>query len=65
MLLAIGYPVRYRVIRSHGARDWNHIYVVVGLPPGEPTRWAPLDATVPMPPGWEAPDVAARKDFAV
>lgn len=65
MLLSIGYPVHYRVIRSEGARDWNHIYVMVGLPPQKPERWVALDATVAMPPGWQSPRIAAKRDFPV
>ena len=68
MLMSVGYPVRLRVIRSRGEDDWNHIYALVGLPPGKPTRWVPLDTTVPgSRPGWQPPrrEIAACRDFAV
>ncbi len=65
-LRSIGYPVAFRVIRSKGAPTWSHIYVMVGLPPTGPTKWVPLDTTVPgAPPGWEAPAnmIVAKRDF--
>jgi hypothetical protein len=67
MLQSVGYPVRARVIRTTDADDWNHIYLLVGLPPRAPARWVPLDASVNKPPGWEAPRsmVADMRDFNV
>lgn len=65
-LRSIGYPVAFRVIRAKGAPTWSHIYVMVGLPPTGPTKWVPLDTTVPgAPPGWEAPAnmIQAKRDF--
>jgi hypothetical protein len=77
-LMACGYPVRFRVIQTKGASSWSHIYLLVGVPPTNPTKWIPLDASVNKPAGWEAPgaaDVARTgrpagmvvkvKDFAV
>lgn len=66
-LQSIGYPVRLRVIRTKTASDWNHIYALVGLPPRNPTKWIPLDASLPKPAGWEAPAsmVADKRDFRV
>lgn len=65
LLGSVGYPTRFRVIRTKGASDWNHIYVMVGIPPRDPQEWVPLDASVNRKMGWEAPAamVAARKDF--
>lgn len=68
MLGSIGYPTRLRVIRTKTAKDWNHIYCLVGLPPQNPTRWVPIDLSVPgAEPGWEAPanKIAQHKDFDV
>jgi transglutaminase-like putative cysteine protease len=64
---AIGYPVKLRVIWSKGSEDWNHIYVLVGLPPEHPDKWVPLDASVDKPAGWEVPssEVVRFKDFEV
>jgi len=61
MLQAIGYPVKLRVIQTVGSPDWSHIYLVVGLPPEQPSKWASLDASVNEPPGWEAPASQIRK----
>jgi hypothetical protein len=55
LLMTIGYPVKMKTIRTKDFADWNHIYLVVGLPPGKPTKWRALDASVKQPAGWEAP----------
>lgn len=71
LLGAIGYPTRLRVIRTRDAGlppgEFNHIYVLVGLPPNAPQKWVPLDASVNEPAGWEAPRdmVAEHKDYEV
>jgi hypothetical protein len=67
MLQAIGYPVKMRVIQTVGAPDWNHIYLLVGLPPGEPRYWVALDASVDKPAGWAPPRQMIKrvKDFDV
>lgn len=67
MLQSVGYPVKLRVIQTVDSTDWNHIYVLVGLPPQGPKQWVSLDASVDKPAGWQAPRdiVAAVKDFEV
>ena len=70
MLGAIGFPVKSRIIQTTDADSWNHIYLLVGLPPRNPPKqagapgtarlssgqgWIPLDASVTKPAGWEAP----------
>lgn len=62
-----GYPVKLRVIRTTTSDDWNHIYTVIGVPPMDPKKWVPLDASVAKEAGWEAPAsmIAAKKDFPV
>jgi transglutaminase-like putative cysteine protease len=64
---SIGIPCRFKVIRTKGSNDWNHIYAQAGLPRANPTRWYNLDASVNMPFGWEAPPsmVAASRVFRV
>jgi transglutaminase-like putative cysteine protease len=52
---AIGLPCRFKVIRTRGANEWNHIYAQVGLPRRKPIRWISMDGSVNMPLGWEAP----------
>lgn len=65
LLLSVGYPVMGRIIRTTKAEDWDHIFVVVGLPPGAPTKWVGLDPSVDRPAGWTAPRemIAAKLDF--
>jgi predicted transglutaminase-like cysteine proteinase len=66
LLMSLGYPVRTKTIQTKDSDDWNHIYLQVGLPPGKPTKWKTLDASVPRPAGWEAPEsiiAKARVDY--
>lgn len=56
LLMAAGYRCRFRVIGlTEGS--YEHVYVVAGIPPGEPNeepeKWVPLDPTQPYEPGWE------------
>ena len=55
MLQSIGYPVKLRVIQTTNSSDWNHIYIRVGLPPGNPTHWMDLDGSENRPAGWAPP----------
>jgi transglutaminase-like putative cysteine protease len=61
----LGIPCRFKVIRTKGAPDWNHIYAELGFPRRAPQKWVPFDASVEMPFGWEAPPqmVEAAKIF--
>lgn len=52
---SLGMPCRFKVIRTKGAPEWNHIYAQIGFPRRDPTRWISFDASVDMPFGWEAP----------
>ncbi len=54
-LQSVGIPCRFKVIRTKGAREWNHIYPQAGFPRHAPTRWVSMDSSVNMPFGWEAP----------
>lgn len=54
-LQAVGIPCRFKVIRTKGAREWNHIYPQAGFPRHAPTKWVSMDSSVNMPFGWEAP----------
>lgn len=67
MLEAIGFHVAARVVQTVDAEDFNHIYLLCGVPPTQPTRWVPLDASVDRPPGWEAPKKILKRvrDFPV
>jgi hypothetical protein len=66
-LQSIGIPCRFKVIRTKGARDWNHIYPQAGFPRANPKRWVSMDSSVNMPFGWEAPPkmVADSRVFRV
>ena len=66
-LMSIGYPVRFRVIKTKNSSDWNHIFVLAGIPPRDAKQWVSLDATVDKPAGWHPPKsmISATKDFAV
>lgn len=61
LLMTIGYPVRSKTIQTKDSEDWNHIYLQVGLPPGNPRVWKTLDASVPRPAGWEAPSSIIKR----
>lgn len=67
LLQAIGYPVKCRVIQTVDSDDWNHIYLLCGLPPRGPTKWKVLDASMDKPAGWECPKkmIAKMRDFMV
>lgn len=66
-LESLGIPCRFKVIRTKGANDWNHIYAQAGFPRQRPVRWISMDASVNKPFGWEAPShmVAAARVFPV
>ncbi len=64
---SVGLPCRFKVIKTKGAPEWNHIYAQIGFPRRNPTKWISFDASVEMPLGWEAPAsmVDASKSFHV
>lgn len=66
-LESVGIPCRFKVIRTKGANDWNHIYAQAGFPRQKPKKWVSIDASVNKPFGWEAPPfmVAASRVFPV
>lgn len=66
-LQSIGIPCRFKVIRTKGANDWNHIYPQAGFPRLNPQKWVSMDSSVNMPFGWEAPPrmVADSRVFRV
>jgi len=69
MLESIGYPVKARVIQTVESPDFDHIYLMVGIPPhSEAPRWLALDASVSgKKPGWQPPHhmVKRYKDFPI
>lgn len=68
LLQHAGYPVRIRVIGMKGAQTFSHVYLKVGLPPNQPFRWIPLDASrEDKPAGWEYPieKVGLQREYDV
>lgn len=60
LLTAVGYPVKLHIMETknlQGKRegDWNHISILVGIPPRAPTQWLPLDGSLKQPAGWYPP----------
>lgn len=65
LLRSVGYPARFRIIRGVGAPDWSHIFVLAGVPPQNPSKWIPMDASLEASVGWQpaARHVLATRDF--
>jgi len=66
MYLSAGFPVRIKIIETKVAAqgrtspkepNWDHIFVLVGVPPENPEsgRWIPVDGSLQREVGWEAP----------
>jgi len=55
LLFSIGYPIKLKVVQTRPNKTWNHIYLLVGIPPYRPIQWIPLDASQPKEAGWEVP----------
>lgn len=60
-LMSVGIPCRFEVIQTKRSSTPDHIYIQGGFPKEAPTHWMSLDASVPMPPGWRAPDSMVAK----
>lgn len=59
LLLAIGHPVKIRVIQTTGKSSWSHVYLLTPRNHLQPEgQWIPVDASVNKPLGWEAPGAA-------
>jgi len=67
LLQSIGYPLRVRIIQSLGNDDYNHVYLMVGIPPSNPRYWIPADASMNWRFGKQAPKeiVMKKKDYEV
>lgn len=55
ILRHVGYPLKIRVIQTNGNDDFNHVYLTVGVPPSNPDKWIPVDASVGAGIGFQAP----------
>lgn len=73
MFMSVGYPIALRIMETKDpgtgrrAGTWNHIFLLVGVPPRDPKRWIPLDASLKAFPGWHPPKSITHKvrDFEV
>lgn len=66
-LQSIGYPIKIRIVQSTDSPDFNHIFLLVGLPPREPSKWYALDASLNKPAGWSPPKhmLKRTKDYDI
>ncbi len=66
-LQSIGYPIKIRIVQSKDSPDYNHIFLLVGMPPRGPRGWYSLDASMNKPAGWHPPKemLAKIKDYDV
>lgn len=55
LLQSVGYPIMFRVIGLKGSDQFQHIYLLVGLPPENPTRYKAYDPSMKHEAGWELP----------
>lgn len=62
-LMSVGIPCRLKVIQTKKSSTPDHIFIQGGTPKDRPTKWISLDASVPMPPGWEAPPSMVSREW--
>ena len=60
----IGYPALIRVIGTDN-QDFHHVYLCAGIPPHDPKKWVPLDASQDHGPGWEVAGITKQLDYEV
>jgi hypothetical protein len=61
LLWILGFATGAKIIGDE--HQYTHIYAIVGLPRVRPTRWVPLDTTVPKANvGWEPPKRARKRE---
>jgi hypothetical protein len=67
LLQSVGYPIKLKVIQTTGNDTWNHIYLLVGMPPNDPKKWLPADPTSGRELGYQAPKgmILKKKYFDV
>lgn len=53
---SVGLPVKVVVVSKTG-QLWDHVFLRVGYPPDNPTRWVSVDTTISPPSGREIPYV--------
>jgi len=62
-LMSVGIPCRFKVIQTTKSSTPDHIFIQAGTPKDGPAKWISLDASVPMPPGWEAPRGMVQREW--
>lgn len=62
-LMSVGIPCRFKVIQTKKSSTPDHIFIQAGTPKERPTKWISLDASVSMPPGWEAPASMVTREW--
>lgn len=62
-LMSVGIPCRFKVIQTTKSSTPDHIFIQAGTPKDGPAKWISLDASVPMPPGWEAPKSMVQREW--
>lgn len=61
LLQSVGYPVLLKIVdTTESPEGYNHIYLLVGLPPTAPSQWIALDPTVRHKAGWEVAESNIR-----
>lgn len=55
ILQSVGFPIAIKVIGLKGSKVFQHVFLLVGLPPSDPKQWRPLDPSRPEDAGWELP----------
>lgn len=56
MFMAVGHPIKIRVIQTKDAASWSHVYLITPQEFDNPrARWRAVDCSVDKPCGWEAP----------
>lgn len=64
ILQSIGYPIILRIV-DLGAGQYQHVYVLAGIPPHNPQTYKALDASRGEGPGWEVSGIVKHEDFLV
>lgn len=67
MLYHAGHPLKIRIIHTQGNKTYNHVYLLVGIPPSNPSKWIAADPSLDKPLGSQAPAsiVIKHKDYKV
>lgn len=56
LLQSIGHPIILRVIGLKGSDQFEHIYLLVGIPPDVPAKYKAYDPSRSEAAGWELPE---------